>query len=220
MIYPTIIMDDFFSDPKKIKDFSSNLKFGKDSLGRWPGERTVPLHQIDFDFFEYVHRKILSILYPNDFKSLAFNADSYFQKVSSKRHLNPGWIHEDDAEITAIIYLSKHRNCGTTLWTKKNFYNSNSTAKNKHKFNLKDRHQKEEIEAVNLHNNNFKKNLEVDSVYNRVLMFDSNQHHSASNFLDKDVKEDRLTLITFIRRIVMENGALRYPVPECRRLDK
>jgi hypothetical protein len=213
-------MDDFFSDPEKIINFCSTLQFGKDPLGRWPGERTVALHEIDFDFFEYIHRKILSILYPNNFKDIAFTAESYFQKVSSKRHLNPGWIHEDDAEITAIVYLSKHKNCGTSIWKKKNFYNSNLIAPKKHSFNLSDKHQKKEIAAVDKHNNNFEKSLEVNSMYNRIVLFDSNQHHSASNFLDKNVKEDRLTLITFINRIVLEKGTLHYPVSECRRVDK
>ena len=77
-------MDDFFSDPEKIKDFSSKLQFGRDPVGRWPGERTIPLHQIDFDFFEYVHRKILSVLYPNDFKNLALMLIVIFKKYLAK----------------------------------------------------------------------------------------------------------------------------------------
>ena len=219
-MFPTIVMDDFFTNPEKIKDFISRLEFTRDSDGKWPGERTLPLHLINYDFFEYVNKKVLSILYPNNFMDLAFTAQSYFQKISSKRHPNPGWIHKDTTEATAIVYLSKHKNCGTTLWTNKNFYNSEKTAQIKRDFNKKEKHQKDEVEAIKLHNNNFEKNLEINSIYNRIIIFDSKQHHSASNFLEDGVKEDRLTFITFIETIVLKNLALKYPVTECRRLDK
>ena len=233
MIYPTIIMDDFFTEPEKIKNFSSKLKYFKDKDGKWPGKRSVPVHEIDYNFFNYFHLKILSILYPNDYRKISYTANACFQKISGNRHQNPGWVHEDiGSEITAIVYLSHHKNCGTSLWKKKNFFDSDSTAFEKHNFN---KVLSKAIEFYEdciylfvyeirfyyyLHNSNFQKILNVDSIYNRIVLFDSNQHHSAENFLDQDIKEDRLTLITFINKVVLNNETMHYPITECRRMDK
>ncbi len=221
MIYPTIIMDDFFTEPEKIKNFSSKLKYFKDKDGKWPGKRSVPVHEIDYNFFNYFHLKILSILYPNDYRKISYTANACFQKISGNRHQNPRWVHEDiGSEITAIVYLSHHKNCGTSLWKKKNFFDSDSTAFEKHSFNKKESYNEEEKNLVNKHNSNFQKILNVDSIYNRIVLFDSNQHHSAENFLDQDIKEDRLTLITFINKVVLNDETMHYPITECRRMDK
>ena len=52
MLWPTICVDNFFEDPGKVKEFSDTLKFNKDPLGKWPGERTMHLHEINKEFFE------------------------------------------------------------------------------------------------------------------------------------------------------------------------
>jgi hypothetical protein len=221
MIYPTIIVDDFFDNPKKVKDLASTLEYQKDPEGRWPGERTTFLHQINYPFFNHVHLKILSILYPNDFRKINYTASSCFQSISGKRHVNTGWVHKDvGSEITGIIYLSDHKNCGTSLWKNKNFFDTDTTMFEKRKFNKKDLYDKKEKDILSKHNDNFKKILQVDSIFNRLVLFDSHQHHSAENFLDENIKEDRLTLLTFIEKITFNDKQIRYPLTECKRLDK
>ncbi len=221
MIYPTVIVDDFFDNPQKVRNFSNKLEYEKDPEGRWPGERTKGLHEIDYNFFNHVHLKILSVLYPNDFRKINYSASSCFQKISAKRHMNPGWIHKDvGSEITGIIYLSDHKNCGTSLWKNKNFFDTDNTMVEKRKFNKSESYNKNEKDILTKHNNNFKSIMKVDSIFNRLVLFDSHHHHSAENFLDKDVKDDRLTLVTFIEKIIFNDKALHYPLIECRRLDK
>lgn len=220
MIFPTIIVDDFFDDPQKVKSFANKLKYQKQPEGKWPGKRTNLLHEIDYSFFNHVHLKILSVLYPNDFRKISYNATSSFQKVSSKRHIK-GWVHKDvKSEVTAIVYLSKHKNCGTSLWKNKSFFDTDSTMFEKRKINKKDFYDKNEEDMIDKHNSNFEKILNVDSLFNRLILFDSHHHHSAENFLDKDTQEDRLTLVSFIEKITFNNEAIHYPLTECKRLDK
>jgi hypothetical protein len=224
MIYPTIIVDDFFDNPKKVKNLASTLEYKKDPEGRWPGERTTFLHQINYPFFNHVHLKILSILYPNDFRKINYSASSFFQKIASKRHGNKGWVHKDvESEITAIIYLSDHENCGTSLWRNKNFFDTDTTMFEKRKLNKlwqKNSYDKKETDIINKNNSNFKKILNVDSVFNRLVLFDSNHHHSAEGFLDEKIEEDRLTLVTFIEKLNFNDRQIRYSLTECKRLDK
>ena len=194
MIFPTLIVDNFFSDPYKIKTISDKLNFKKDPNGEWPGERSEQLHKINF------------------------TASSTFQKISKERYPHEGWVHRDNpSEITAIVYLSKHKNCGTSLWKAKDFFVPNNMDDKKYYYK-KDTFDEEQLKFLKEHNNNYEKILEVDSLFNRVLIFDSNHPHSANNFVDLNVDDDRLTLITFIKKLQINNEPLKYPITECNRL--
>lgn len=220
MLYPTVIVDDFFKYPNKIKELSQDLIYEKDNEGRWPGVRSKPLHEVNYDFFNFLHIKIFSILYPNNHERINYSAQTYFQKVSGTRHPHPGWIHSDHPdEFTAIVYLSDHKNCGTSLWKKKSFYITESTSRQKMKYYKNNVFNKEHSDAINKHNSNYNKILTVDSIFNRLLIFDSSQNHSAEGFVDKDIKEDRLTLITFVKKVNLTDCQIKYPIVESNRLE-
>jgi hypothetical protein len=53
-----------------------------------------------------------------------WSASQYFQKISSS-YTEKGWIHQDlEFEFTAILYLSEHENCGTSIYMPKKFDNT------------------------------------------------------------------------------------------------
>ena len=226
MLYPSIVVDDFFSQPELIVDFASKLKFSQNKDGRWPGSRTESLHINHQTFFDYVNTKILSIVYPNDinyFNNFKLEANTYFQKIPGERYPNTGWVHKDPDYITAIIYLSKHKGCGTSL-CKKISYNEGilteeELVNEKIKFYKKENYDSNEKKYLQSNNQNFKKTLTVDSEYNRLFLFDSHNWHCAESFNDENVKEDRLTLISFISYVYFNNKKVRYPIVESRRLD-
>jgi hypothetical protein len=215
MIWPTVCVDNFFDDPIKVKNFALNLNYKKDPEGKWPGERTDYLHAIDRNFFEYVCTKIIRLLYPMDYSNIYFNAVQNFQKVNGGVFKNQGWVHTDfPKEITAIIYLSEHKNCGTSLFYKKDF-----------NFNLIHNDKKQEMYKntkkdfsffLNENNNQFEKTLTINSKFNRLVLFDSSHYHAADKFNDSSIKEDRLTLVTFFNQIGGEN--IKYPIPEMKRI--
>ena len=221
MLYPSVVVDDFFSQPELVLDFASKCKFYQNADGRWPGKRTEVLHKNNFSFFDYINQKILSIIYPNN-KDLHYSAETYFQKISGKRYPNCGWIHKDDSELTGIVYLSKHKFCGTSLCKRITFdsqKSNNNLVELKKKYYLKNSYDAKESEYLKINNQNYRRTLTVDSEYNRLFLFDSSNFHMAESFTDKNLNEDRLTLITFISNLGKVNGGLKFGLSESKRLD-
>ena len=199
MIYPTIVLDNFFDDPIKVIQFAKSLEYYQDSEGKWPGERTKELHEVDNYFFEQCGYKILSVLYPT-IKKISFNCALLFQKIS-KEYKNQGWIHQDgNYDFTAIVYLSQHNECGTSLFNSKKIFSKILNTENKKNTYLNKNFQ-EEIKYLNENNNQFTETVKINSKFNRLIMFDSSQYHSAQKFIENNIEEDRLTLIGFFKDI-------------------
>ena len=214
MMWPTVIVDDFFEDPKKIIKFSKTLNYHRAEDNTWPGERTGPMHQVDHNFFIFTTKKIMTLLFPMTIHDIKWNASQTFQRTN-KKYGDAGWVHHDnDAEITAIIYLSHHQNSGTSLYKNPNFMLSPLHTKEKDKFykNLKDKKIAEQKRKDA--NNQYSKTVEMYSNFNRLVLYDSHHWHQAESFGNS--KEDRLTLITFFRSITGKN--IKYPIPSMRRI--
>jgi len=219
MVYPTIVIDNFFKNTEVILNLANSLKYKKDVDGKYPGERTQPLHLENYNFFNYINNKILAVAHPNDYKQINYTSKTFFQKISGKRYPHQGWVHKDDDSITAIVYLSNHKNCGTSLWVRKKFGGNDDPGSKKEHFNLKDTFDKNSINYLKQSNDMFEKTLTIDSRFNRLMLFDSNQFHSANNFLDPNISDDRLTLISFISNIYKENCVLKHSINESYNLD-
>ena len=217
MLYPTVIADNFFNDPNKVKSFGLNLKKQKDPNNTYPGTRTKSLHEIDASFFNYLGIKILSVLYPYEFEKLSFKATMFFQEVSSK--FEEGWVHRDNGLITSIIYLSDHKNCGTSICQSKNAYSNVINVKEKHQY-FKNPEKFNVTKIRELNNNQFEETININSKYNRMISFDSNHLHKANSFKDDKINENRLTLITFFDKISYNGDKrIKYPLDEARKRD-
>jgi hypothetical protein len=222
MLWPTLVIDDFFQNVDAVIDYSKTLKFLKTN-GKWPGERTRPLHIENIEFFKKVTSKIIACYYPNETENTNFRwtASSYFQKIKTKDHTNPGFVHQDrDQAFTSIIYLTGEENTGTSLYKLiKISEKTDSYVPNKIKGYLDVKYQKSKKFKNSLKENlnSYQKTLEFLPLKNRMIMFDGAQHHSASNF-GKNEKE-RLTLITFFKSVYFQDGTpLKYHLSECQRI--
>ena len=120
-----------------------------------------------------------------EYKDVKFNATQFFQKVNKDAGLDKGNIHTDNTLLTAIIFLSNHKNCGTSLYKIQDLRKS------------------------------YKESIMVDSIYNRLVIFDSAQIHAAQGF-DDGSEGDRLSLISFIG--TLNHPELKYPIPEMQRI--
>lgn len=199
MIYPTIILDNFFNDPLKIVHFAKSLEYYQDTEGRWPGERTKQIYELNKYFFENYGSKILSVLYPT-IRQKNFYCSLYFQKIS-KEYVNKGWIHQDsDSDFTTIVYLSQHKECGTSLFDSKNVSCEIINTENKKNMYLNKNFEEQE-KYLDENNNQFIETVKINSKFNRLLMFDSAQFHSAQKFIENNIEEDRLILIGFFSNI-------------------
>jgi len=215
MIWPTGCVDNFFEEPNKILEFSNTLNYKKDIYGKWPGERTENTFDINKEFFIWTTKKIMTLFYPMNLDNFEWSASQYFQKIDGNVYKNNGWIHFDkEAEFTAIIYLSKHKNCGTNIYSPKSFNSEpiHVAEKEKNYKNINIKNNKYLIE----NNERYEKNISFSSKFNRLIFFDGCQPHAAEKFSEENINEDRLTLITFFHYIT--GRAVKYPISQMRRV--
>jgi hypothetical protein len=222
MIWPNICVDNFFNNPEEIVKYANSLEYSPHLKS--PGIKSEPLHTVDSDFFTFVNFKILSVIYPHQYRNLEFNASTYFVKVPPN-FPSDGWVHDDAAEgfgMTSIVYLSKNLDAGTCIYKKKTTWKQSKIdqqIKHDHFANFHKNILNKDIEKYKKENNSFyEETIRYKSVYNRLISFDASSLHAAVPYIDKHSKEDRLTLISFFTDIRHSTAPLKYPLPESRRL--
>lgn len=229
MNFPSLQVNNFFDKPDYIRDYAESLNYQKISEN-YPGLRAKPENEFDFNLFENINFKIIRLLYPDHqiFQTVGWNATSSFQKIKyedieahilNKEHPGKGWIHNDhESKFTAIIYLSKHNDCGTALYSPKNNYMSNFNSvkvnpdlKNDYYSKNPNLNLDNYYKNLNEHLNSFELDCLFNSSYNKMIGFDGSNPHSAIYNLRPG--EERLMYISFFENIF----APHYPVPEMRR---
>ena len=199
MIIPTMVLDNFFRYPEKIVNFSKTLHYTECPNGEWPGKRSAPLHEIDFNFFNQFTQKVIKTLWPTDGHIVSYNCKLFFQSISNI-YPNEGWIHTDSDQITVIVYLSTHKECGTSIFEPKFHTHSFINTKEK-KQNYINKNFKKEKNFLKENNQQFEETIHIKSRFNRMVLFDSRQIHGAHKFVENDISEDRLTLIGFFNNV-------------------
>jgi len=218
MHFPITIVDDFFAKPYLIKELSKKFEYNTCEKGAFPGQRTYQLGTLEDGklLFDFTCKKFLSILYPTEGDEINFIAQLHFQRISNE-YKNPGFIHCDTPiELTALVYLSDHENCGTTFYEPIDGYPFGCAATLEKKYHIyKNKDFTDELETVNHCNKNFKEILNVPSKFNRAVLFDGSYYHGVKNFVNNNIDEDRLTLIAFFHSI--EKTGIKYPITENKR---
>lgn len=208
-IIPTTIVDDFFDNPRWVREFALEQKFEPDPEGRWPGLRTEQLDKLHKPLFDHTVSRILSIFYDLHTTNLEWHATGGFQLTTGV--YNQGWVHKDLEMITAIIYLNDtayNTNNGTTIYDIKEpgilFLNSD---KKKESFLNPASVLKNEQYRIE-HNNSYVESTIVKNKFNRLVAFDSHLFHAANEFAMPDTTE-RLTLVIFIDALVTKTLPLQ-----------
>jgi hypothetical protein len=198
---PVTIVDNFFETPSLIRNYGLSLEYGKPPGGVCPGIRTRPLHLIDNDFHLYLGKKISSLFFNLDTDRFMIDLESYFQLSNEK--YEEGWVHKDNDSwsIAGVIYLhpSPPDNSGTSIYQEKN---QNFILNHDTKYQFYN-DQPVDIEKMRLernqNNSNFKKTLDIENVFNRLLVYNAQEYHKENMFFGK-VKEDcRMTLLFFAK---------------------
>lgn len=214
MIWPTVCVDNFFSDPDAIVAYANKQKFEGDN--RSPGKRSPLIHTSDFRFFRWSCLKILKIFYPHRLDDLNWKAKATFQKVPSNLDLD-GWIHTDsDWELTAIIYLSKNGDAGTSLYNRETLGKRTHETKSQYNYfqnpGVTGKARALITKARKENNEGFKETVSFKGIYNRLVMFDGAHFHAAH--VHKNGPQDRLTYIIGFEHISID----KYPLPESNRI--
>ena len=198
--FPTTCIDGFFTDPEQIIELTKEVNWQPSDGGHWPGVRSQPLHEIDYDVYNWIMNKYLSAFFSEEEKrkyNIGYRSTSMFQRIPA--NTGEGWIHTDYPDVhTFIIYLTPgaDERSGTSLYSKKNIRSSAQYTSSKQNVYLGKGDDNGDRER---NNSQFVRNAFFGNVYNRCIGFDSSLWHGVENF--DTGQEDRLTLITFFHSI-------------------
>lgn len=219
--FPITVIDNFFEDPYKIREFALSCEFSG-FAENFPGERTAMLSEISPNYFNSFCYKLFSLFYSYEHDAnVAWDVNTRFQKIypfdeDKSSPLNSGWIHSDSHAVAAgVIYLNPkpHLDAGTSFYRIKD--DVFDTSKVDYRFR-NDLFANKEIDPeackgeLDKLNNLYDKTLEVGNVFNRMAFYGSDIHHKENNFVASDT-EPRLTQVFFIYKI--ESSEQSGPIP-------
>jgi hypothetical protein len=219
MLFPTTCIDNFFDNPKAVRELAYSLEYSSHPAGIFPGTRTKALREVAREYDDFFNRKLFSIFYDFSEHQVDWDVQSYFQRIEpygEDEELNVGWVHRDSATVLAgVVYLNENANLasGTSFFNpkhiggiainnddKQNFYRlNNSISKAKY------------IEKRNENNNLFTETITVGNVYNRLICYDGATYHRANNF-NSGTNEPRLTQVFFVKSLNTD----WFPIPSMR----
>lgn len=217
---PVTVLDNFFDDPDKIRNWALQQEYSFDPEGRWPGVRSKPIHELNNAFFISTCRRFFSQFYVmNNAKDpqVTWSTSMYFQLINN--HYDSGWIHSDEltSRITGIVYLSPNSklNGGTSVYREKKdvIQNVHNYENLKQDYYLGKKSIKDVEEYKKEHNSQFEETIRISNVYNRLVCFDSHLHHAAQDFFGED-QDSRLTLVFFVHQLLVTDT----PVGRVRRM--
>jgi hypothetical protein len=198
--FPTIIVDNFYKEPDKVREFALKQDF-LDSPGNYPGKRTKQLYELNRDLFIGFCTKLFSLYYPSNIQWVVNTA---FWKVGSIDSIalspkNMGWIHDDGCLFAGVVYLTPDLNSklGTNIYKQIKEREIIDTSC-MHKFyssGIDDNFD----ENITKNNSAFEETTRICNAYNRLVCFDGRVPHSPSNYFMGD--EIRLVQVFFVREI-------------------
>lgn len=204
-MFPTTCIDNFYNNPLSVVKLASSLEY-HDTHGSYPGKRTKPLHIISEDFFSTFTEKLFSVFFDYENYWVDYKVITCFQKIipftnKDNDTLNSGWIHRDNGIFGAgVIYLNEKptTKCGTSFYTLNSEDNISVDWSLRNNFYLGENKDVDEyISKKTEYESLFEKNLEVGNVFNRLVLYDSNNWHKETSFLTND-GHPRMTQVFFI----------------------
>ena len=201
---PTMVFDSFYEDPDLVREFALDQHFFKGERGSWPGLRTELMHNINRPFFEMVMRKLLIAL--KDCGVTEFlELQTGFQIIEES--YGRGWVHDDDPKlnVAGVIYLNPDSplGSGTVIYEDQADFDGDKYTKifmndvlvaTPEERKQYDKYRQEQIA-------HFKPTVTIESVYNRCIIFDPRNWHSAESFFGDTVHTGRLTQVFFARAV-------------------
>jgi len=230
-----VCVDDFFDDPERIVNYAKSLPKKPDPEGTWPGKRTELLWKIDKDLATAILLKIMSCYYDLTYQNVSWKrVNMCFQETpaycKTKNDVrNKGWIHFDaseDFEIAGLIYLTPDidLDSGTSLfklkkqndekyrpdpisWPRQMLHrNKNGVTGYEEEFD-----EEYFTKKYKEHENLFIEKTRFANIYNRMIMYDTNEFHRANSYYNDAGKDARLTLVFFIGGLNIDTYPLERP---------
>jgi len=201
---PISIVDNFLENPDIVRDFALALPY-ENSQGHFPGKRSTRIDLADKEFEKIISEKMFSLFFDLFREELSWIIEGSFQLISE--NFEKGWVHNDLSpdgwNMAGIIYLNPDPipNSGTSFYRCKPDVNLNNIDlkdynKIKHSFyagntvNLPEyRDKRDTLFSF------FEKTLTVENIFNRLLIYSTDEFHSADNFFGTSNEDSRLTFM-------------------------
>jgi len=188
-----IVIDNFYTDPDKIREYALSLDYKSPENHGAVGYRCESGRKIEEGTKE-LFEKLLHTTIPNgnNHGEWNYSTNGCFQWCNAK---TPIVYHCDSQKYAAIIYLTPDAppNCGTSFFRHKKYKIRNSEIFSKSDWyqsdlNYKEPHlDKTQWEAVD----------NIGNVYNRLVIFDAQYIHAVTEYFGEDINNSRLFQLFF-----------------------
>lgn len=195
------VIDNFYENPMEVRKLAieqiEQIECYKNS-DNFPGKRSKPLatekHKEIFNkILEPFFGKVINFLILNDRERFCLSNGCFHCYTTNDIK---GWVHVDDlfpngTSWAAVIYLTPDApiKCGTKFLRYKdgNIIQSDEKVLNNSENILNDNHDYTKWEVVST----------IGNVFNRLILYQSNQYHTCMDYFGKDINDGRLIQIFF-----------------------
>lgn len=203
-LYPVTVISDFYDDPDSIRKYALAQKYTycheiKGINYVFPGSRTKELRELSFSLYEKVCKKLISVFHIPEHDVMRWQIDTSFQIVEAA--YGKGLIHQDDNTVFAgVLYLTPEAplHSGTSLYKKNASYDDALYWKI---IKENDQHFKNNEPIDFSYHTMFDEVVRVNNVYNSLILFEGDIHHSANDFFGDTLQNARLAQVFFIKKI-------------------
>ena len=195
---PIKVIDDFFEAPEVWQHYASKQEFSSNENSTWPGLRTNTLDQLNIDLFNSFASKLIKHIHDRKYFS--------FLKVNFAlvdESFNIGWIHQDEPRynVAGVLFLNKSSppNSGISFYTK-NMENNNISNYNESFFDEIKSHPNDRNQFIKIkeeQRSHFKKNMTVENIFNRCVIFPPDSFHAADSYFGTTKEDSRLSITFF-----------------------
>jgi len=200
---PITIIDNFIDNAQALREYGLSIDKTPSPGGVYPGIRSLELREFDPKLKEFIERKITSLFAPFPSKH-SVTSNIHFHE--QHKIVGPGWIHQDECNVSFILYLSPSDpkiDLGTDLFdiNPKVISIPNDLTSLRYKHYIDNNLTTEEWKIKSDYEKKyFNPKLNIQDKFNRLLIFPSNTFHRSNGIIDYIPKE-RLTLVGFIHNI-------------------
>lgn len=213
MAFPVTVVDNFYKNPDKIREYALSLEYTQSPTGHLAGKTSEFLHVVDKKFAEYCNARFLNLYFDYELTpEIGWNIYTFFNIIEpygdKNSPLNKSWVHMDqDALLAGVVYLSPNAylDSGTSVYRAVQEITYEDTLnEERRQFHLTGTEYNGYVDSLNSHNSKFEETISVKNVYNRLLTYDASTWHCANNYWNNN--EPRLTQLFFVYRLDVCNS--------------
>ena len=213
---PITIVDNFFKNPNEIRKIALSLDYGL--KGNHPGFRTEALNLINKDLCQLISKKIFSLFLNLDKEIVNYELAIHFQYTP--KPFDFGWAHIDHGFYCAgVVYLTPNppKDTGTIIFDDlENLEESEELQMAKNYYYRNRIKHKDYDKLREKHNSSVNKNIIIENVYNRALIYPANYTHCENNFFGETKEDSRLTCVFFLKKV---SSSGLFPIDRANKID-